>query len=366
MSPPAPKAGLDWAFLSLANDIPMNGHIEAWYSETKCTWSTPSLVTNPGITVHGLCPGLNYGQQCYEGMKAFRTADNRIVVFRPHRHAARMARSAESVCLPPPPEELFLECIRQVVAANAEFVPPAEADSYLYIRPVLFGASARIALAPSEDTLLAVYVQPLRPYHGSAAIDAVVLEDFDRAAPRGMGQYKIGGNYAPVWKHTAKAKASGFGVTLHLDSATRTFVEEFSTSGFLGHKTTSGRHMLVVPDTTTAIESVTSDSMQKLAEKEGWAIHKEPKLPFAAVSELDEVVAVGTAAAAVPVRSITRLSTDEKYTFRDGDGKLTGLASLMADIQRGRAVDTWNWCHEITGFADKGQKAGIVRDMNGL
>ncbi|KAH8203790.1 hypothetical protein TruAng_002083 [Truncatella angustata] len=354
MSAPAPKKDIDWSQLGLALNLSVNGHIETRYHLSTGQWTTPILIADPNISVSGLSPGLNYGQQCYEGLKAFRAEDNRITIFRPKYHAARMARSATSVSLPPPSEELFLECLRLAVAANAEYVPPADAEAYLYIRPVLFGASARLALAPPEEVIFAIYVQPTRPYHGSAAIDGVVLEDFDRAAPRGMGGYKVGGNYAPVWRHAAKAKEMGYGITLHLDSATRSLIEEFSTSGFLGHREIGGKNVLIVPETDNAIASTTSDSMVRLAEREGWVVEKR-EVPFSSISDLDEVVAVGTAAAAVPVRSITRLSTDEKYAFAssdNGDGKLVELSQLMASIQRGKAEDTEGWCWEVTDFPD--------------
>ncbi|KAK6076446.1 subgroup IV aminotransferase [Seiridium cupressi] len=352
MSAPAPNKDIDWSTLGLALDLTVNGHIETRYHLSTGQWTTPTLVADPNISVNGLSPGLNYGQQCYEGLKAFRTESNQINVFRPKFHAARMARSAASVSLPPPSEELFLECLRLAVAVNAEFVPPADAEAYLYIRPVLFGASARLALAPPEEVIFAIYVQPTRPYHGSAAIDGVVLEDFDRAAPRGMGGYKVGGNYAPVWRHAAKAKEMGYGITLHLDSATRSLIEEFSTSGFLGHTEVGGKDVLVVPQTENAIASTTSDSMVRLAEREGWLIEKR-EVPFSSIATLNEVVAVGTAAAAVPVRSIARLSTNEKYSFaasEHGEAKLVALSHLMASIQRGRADDTEGWCWEVTGF----------------
>lgn len=341
----------------MALDLSVNGHIETRYHLSTGQWTTPSFVESPNISVNGLCPGLNYGQQCYEGMKAFRDNANRITVFRPRFHAARLARSAASVCLPEPPEELFLECVRAAVARNAEYVPPADTEAYLYIRPVMFGASAKLALAPPEEVILAVYVQPTRPYHGSAAIDGVVLEDFDRAAPHGMGAYKVGGNYAPVWRHAAKAREMGYGITLHLDSATRTLIEEFSTSGFLGHKKyatseENGVDTLVVPRTDNAIASATSDTMVRVARQQGWAIeHRD--VAFSSIGELDEVVAVGTAAAAVPVKSLVRLSTNEKFNFLGSDkkeAKLLGLSRLMADIQRGHAEDVEGWNWEVTGF----------------
>lgn len=307
-------------------------------------------MANDSIPVHGLSPALNYGQQCYEGLKAFRTVSNKITIFRPEFHAARMARSAASICLPSPPANLFLECVSKAVAANAELVPPTDSGAYLYIRPVLFGASASIALGAGEDTILAVFILPIRPYHGSSAIDGVVLEDFDRAAPRGMGAFKVGGNYAPVWRHATRAQKMGFGITLHLDSAQRTYVEEFSTSGFLGHRYLdiggAQRHVLVVPQSENAIASTTSDSMIQLARRMGWTVETSP-LRWSSLTDLNEVVAVGTAAAVVPVRSLSRLSTEERFEFASVPDSLLGLARQMADIQRGRLHDRDGWCYAV-------------------
>ncbi|KAH8724219.1 aminotransferase [Phaeosphaeriaceae sp. PMI808] len=350
--PKPPKEDIDWDNLSLAlNSNPsLNGHVEVRHSLSTNKWSTPTLVADEKIAISGLSPGLNYGQQCYEGLKAFRCQqeqDEKITVFRPDFHAARMARSAESVCLPAPSQALFLECLRKVIIANAEYVPPAHTDSFLYIRPVLFGASSNLALGPPEETIFAIYVFPITPYHGAVATKSVVLEDFDRAAPRGMGAYKVGGNYAPVWRHAAKAKAQGYGLTLHLDSATQTYVEEFSTSGFVGHKIgQDGQDIMVVPETENAIASATCDSLVKLALTAGWKVERKP-VPFSSVAALTEVVAVGTAAAAVPVKSITRQSTHETIEFKGGKRKLLDLAAKIADIQRGRAVDAQGWCHDI-------------------
>jgi branched-subunit amino acid aminotransferase/4-amino-4-deoxychorismate lyase len=147
--------------------------------------------------VSGLSPGLNYGQQCYEGLKAFRTIDGRIIIFRPQFHAARMRRSAESVLLCPPPEEVFLECIRRAVVENAEYVPPYESNAFMYIRPVLFGASTGL-WGVCDESILAVFVHPTKPQRAEGAVSAVVCDEFDRSAPRGMGSFKVGGNYAPV------------------------------------------------------------------------------------------------------------------------------------------------------------------------
>lgn len=346
----------DWAKLGLSLEVPVNGHIETRYRISTGEWSTPELVKDNNISVSGLSPGLNYGQQCYEGMKAFRQAtssdSDKIVVFRPEFHAARLARSADSVCLPPPPQELFLQCIQKAVAVNAEFVPPSTTPGFMYIRPVLFGSSTQLGLAPSDEAVFAVYVLPTAPYHGVSALDALVLEDFDRAAPKGMGGYKVGGNYAPVWRHAKKAKEMGYGITLHLDSRTRTMVEEFSTSGFLGMKVEGDQRKLLVPSTDNAINSATSDSIVRLAELDGWQVERR-EVEFTELQDLSEVVAVGTAAAAVPIRSIERLSTSDKFIFQGTSGeegiesKLLGLAQRMGNIQRGKHEDAESWCWEV-------------------
>jgi branched-chain amino acid aminotransferase len=144
----------------------------------------------------------------------------------------------------------------------------------LYIRPIVFGSGPRILLSPTDEYTFCVYVMPAAAYHGVKALDAVILEDFDRAAPRGTGSGKVGGNYAPVMKWADKAKAEGFAITLHLDSQTRTEIDEFSTSGFVGVKTEGEKTGLVIPDSPSIINSVTSDSIQQLAKSFGWEVER--------------------------------------------------------------------------------------------
>jgi branched-chain amino acid aminotransferase len=235
----------------------------------------------------------------------------------------------------------------------------------LYIRPLLFGSSAQLALSPPEEYILAIYVHPTSSYHGTQALDAVVLDDFDRAAPKGTGSAKVGGNYAPIYRWTEKAKQEGYGITLHLDSATRTTIEEFSTSGFIGIATPSAEYgseekvpTMVVPDTQNAINSCSSDSMVTMARDLGWKVERKA-IQFSDDAEssplprFTEVLAVGTAAAAVPIRSITRPSTGQKFTFPGSDPAAErsasglGLASMIADIQHGVAPDKFGWCWEV-------------------
>jgi len=176
------------------------------------------------------------------------------------------------VSIPAPPSSHFLHCVQSAVALNAEFVPPHHIDACLYIRPVLFGSSAHLGLTPPNEYMFCVYVQPIAAYHGSDPLDCLIMEEFDRAAPKGTGIAKVGGNYAPVIRWSMKAREEGFGITLHLDSKTETEIEEFSTSGFIGVKSNGNSISLVVPDSKNVVQSITSDSCLRLAESFGWGV----------------------------------------------------------------------------------------------
>lgn len=172
------------------------------------------------MRIHGVAPGLNYGQQAYEGLKAFRTpGDGGIQMFREDRNAARLQRSAEVISVPAVPTGLILDAMHTAVARNAEYVPPYETGTALYIRPQLYGTSAQLGPSPPEEYAFLVYAVPTGVYHGTEPVRALVLDDFDRAAPRGTGYVKVGGNYAPVLRWSEQARREGYGITLHLDSA---------------------------------------------------------------------------------------------------------------------------------------------------
>jgi branched-chain amino acid aminotransferase len=166
-----------------------------------------------------------------------------------------------------------------------------------------------------------VYVIPVGVYHGINPVDCLVCENFDRAAPEGTGSSKIGGNYAPVLVHSEAARKEGYGITLHLDAKTRTHIDEFSTSGFLAiryPKKGEGKTKLIVADSKSVIKSVTSISCQQIAKDLGWEVEVRP-VKFEECAEFDEVMAAGTAASLVPIKSIFRKSTGTKFTYDYGD-----------------------------------------------
>ncbi|KAI6777882.1 putative branched-chain-amino-acid aminotransferase-like protein [Emericellopsis cladophorae] len=341
--PPPPVNTIDWSNVGF-KVREVNGHIEATYSVHTKQWTPLRFVESPYMRIHGMAPALNYGQQAYEGLKAFRTpSDEAITIFRPDRNALRMQHSADVVSMPRVPVDMFLDACRAAVALNAEYVPPHETGAAMYIRPQIYGSSAQLGLSPPEEYTFCVFVIPTGVYHGTHPVKALILEDFDRAAPNGTGNAKVGGNYAPVLRWSDTARSEGFGITLHLDSAQHEEVDEFSTSGFIGAIVDGEDVTLVVPDSSCIIDSVTSDSILKIGESFGWKVEKR-SIKYPELSRFSEVMAAGTAAALVPIRSITR-----RVVIGQGLPKDSPRVSVEAD-----GAET------VTFLSDDQQEAGAI------
>nr|Q9Y885.1 RecName: Full=Aminotransferase TOXF; AltName: Full=TOX2 HC-toxin biosynthesis cluster protein TOXF [Bipolaris zeicola]AAD45321.1 putative branched-chain amino acid aminotransferase [Bipolaris zeicola] len=330
----------------------VHGHVECRYTAQTGYWSDPCFVQSPFLSVHGLAPGLNYGQQVYEGIQARRTARNEILIFRPGASADRMAKSATAVSMPPVPYELFVRSVHMAVALNADYVPPHDFHGSMYIRPCQFGSSCQIGLQPPDEFIFCVFVQPHIALHGHGSLRALIAEDFDRAATRGTGHVKIGGNYAPVirWTQSAKKEENGgWDVLLHVDSKTQTRIDEFSTSAFIGTKYAEEQNeppQIILPESAAAIQSITSDSVAWLAKSFGWNIVKQP-VTIDELASLSEVMAVGTAAGLVPVSCIRHNSTNRTFEFPSAGPMYRQLKETLDNIQRGRSSDSFGWCEKL-------------------
>ncbi|KAI0890134.1 branched-chain amino acid aminotransferase II [Annulohypoxylon maeteangense] len=370
--PPPPVNTIDWSNVGF-RVREVNGHIESHYSVKTGKWTPPQFVTDPYIRIHGMAPALNYGQQAYEGLKAFRNPSGDLQIFRPDRNAVRMQHSADVISVPPVPTDLFISAVKAAVSLNAEYVPPHETGAAMYIRPQIFGSSAQLGLSPPEEYTFCVYVLPTGVYHGTHPVNALILDDFDRAAPNGTGNAKVGGNYAPVLKWSDKARTEGYGITLHLDSATHSEIDEFSTSGFIGAIVDGDNVTLVAPDSKSVIQSVTADSVLDIARSFGWKVEKR-SIKYTELPKFSEVMAAGTAAALVPIRSITRrfdpaspqsissagahsrLSTEdgvEKVTYIPAANEDAGpiclrLLTQLKGIQLGKVQDNMGWIFPVT------------------
>jgi branched-chain amino acid aminotransferase len=279
-------------------------------------------------------------------MKAFRQKSGKIVIFRPEENAERMMRTAKRCVMPPVPVEMFVDACDKVVAANEEFVPPYGTGGSLYLRPLLIGTGPQIGVAPAHEYTFMVMVMPVGAYYkgGLKPVRAVILDDWDRAAPHGMGDVKVGGNYAASLYAHEKAKHDGWPVELYLDAQTHSYVEEFSTSNFLGIKA-DGTY--VTPDSCSVLPSVTNKSLRQCAEDLGWKVETR-KIPYEEIKEFAEVAACGTAVVVTPVWEITRGSDVIKISDENEVGPhLQKLYETVQGIQYGDLEDVHGWCHEV-------------------
>ncbi len=310
-------------------------------------WQDIELCSDEYIPLHIAATCLHYGQSCFEGLKTFTQKNGTIASFRPDENAKRLIRTANRLLMVPPSEELFLEAVRTAIKENIDFVPPYGTGASLYVRPLLIGVTPRIGLQSSEDYTLYVLAMPVGPYYkdGFFPIKACVHEEYDRAAPKGVGNIKAAGNYAAGMKGDMEMKKKGYPISLYLDSATHTCIDEFSTSNFFG---ITADKLYVTPTSTSILESITNKSLQVLAEDFGFTVERRP-IPFSEIDQFTEVGACGTAAVITPIYSITHGDTEYTFGSKEQAGEtLTRLYQELQGIQYGDVEDRHGWMEKIT------------------
>ncbi len=338
------RANLNWSELSF-DYRRTDGHVEQLYSNGE--WSEARVVEDDTIRLPIAATCLHYGQECFEGLKAFETRDGRVVLFRPRDNARRMIHTAEKIHMVPPSEDDFVAACEKVVRINRRYVPPYGSGASLYLRPLLIGISPIIGVRPSLDYLFLVFATPVGPYFkgGLKPIRLIVMEDCDRAAPHGLGDAKTGGNYAAGLRGLLMAKERGFAEALYLDPAEHRYIEETGASNFFGI-TRDGAY--VTPDSSSILPSITNRSLMQVAEDLGLRVERR-RIPVEELEEFVEVGAVGTAAVITPVHAIQY--RDRLFTYGDEDhvGETTRrLYERLTGIQHGDVEDAHGWTHEVT------------------
>ncbi len=310
------------------------------------SWSELEVSSDPQMSIHIAAACLHYGQSCFEGLKAFSRKDGSVALFRPQENALRMIESANRIAMVAPPVELFIEAVKKVVQLNSDWVPPYGEGASFYIRPLLIGTDTRIGIRPSQNYRLIVLGMPVGPYYkdGFFPVKGCVQDSFDRAAPKGVGNVKVAGNYAAGMLGDIQSKSKGYSITLYLDSATHRYIDEFGTSNFLA---ITHDNKLVVPKSESILPSITNKSIQKIAEEFGLTVECRP-IEFEQLADFSEVGACGTAAVITPVYSITR--GDQVFTFGE-EGKagkvLEKLYKEIQGIQFGEIEDRHGWMVEV-------------------
>lgn len=299
---------------------------------------------------------LHYAQEVFEGLKAYRWADGSIVSFRPEANAARLATSSRRLAIPELPVSLFIESLRQLIAVDGEWVPPAGGEASLYLRPFIFATEPGLGVRPASEYRYLVIGSPAGAYFkgGLKPVSVWLSNEYVRACPGGTGAAKFGGNYAASLLAQAEAAANGCDQVVWLDAVERRYVEEMGGMNLFFVFGSGGSARLVTPELSgSLLPGITRDSLLQLASDAGFAV-EERKIDVdewrkgAAAGEITEVFACGTAAVITPVSHVK--FADGEFTIADGEpGEVTmALRDTLTGIQRGTFADTHGWMARLS------------------
>ncbi len=306
-------------------------------------WGELEVSTEETIPIHIGATCLHYGQESFEGLKAFRGADGRIRLFRYNENAKRMQNSAEGILLAKVPEGLFMEAVEKVVDLNRKWVPPHGTGASLYIRPLLIGTGPEVGVRPAKEYTFLVFVMPVGPYfkEGFKPVDMMICRDHDRAAPLGTGHLKVGGNYAASMSSVAEAHRKGFATAMYLDAREKKYIDECGPANFFGIK----NETYITPSSRSILPSITNKSLQTIAKDMGMKVDNR-QVPVEELAEFEEAGACGTAAVITPIRKVVDPDQEVTYSFGDGEnpGPLTTrLYETLTGIQNGDLKDPYGW-----------------------
>lgn len=309
-------------------------------------WDKGTLRSDDRLTISSLSTALHYGQQCFEGLKAYRRKDGAIQLFRVEENAKRFQKSCERLVIPTVPINTFVEAIKKVVIANENFVPPYGRNETLYIRPFLIGVGDNLGLRAAPEYIFSVVVSPVGSYFSGPAkpVDLMVSE-YDRAAPNGTGDVKVGGNYAASLHAQLKAKNLGFADCIFLDPKTHTKIEEVGAANFIAI-TKDGKY--ITPTSPSILNSITNRSLKYLAQNILKLEVLEQDVYIDKLDGLIEAGACGTAAVITPIGSITYKGSKHTFPASNEMGPITKkLYDLMTGIQFGDIEDPDNWIMKL-------------------
>jgi len=306
-------------------------------------WGELEISSSEYINMHMAATALHYGQEAFEGLKAYRGQDGKIRLFRWQENVKRMLSSAQGILMAEVPTNIFKEAIIKVIKLNEKFVPPYGSGAALYLRPLLCGSGPQVGIRPAEEYLFVVFATPVGPYfkQGFKPVDFLVTREFDRAAPLGTGNIKVGGNYASGLRAMKKAHAQGFANVLFLDAKEKKYLDECGPANFFAIK----GNKYITPASVSILPSITNKSLEQLAKHLGMEVERRP-IAIDELETFDEVGACGTAAVISPIKNIVDDSTGKIYEFcKDGNpGTIsTKLYKMLTGIQTGDVDDIFGW-----------------------
>ena len=331
---------LDWANLPFGY-MKTDYNVRIYYRNEQ--WGALEVCSEETIPMHMAATCLHYGQEAFEGLKAFRGKDGKVRIFRLEENAARLQSTCRGILMPELPTERFKEAILKVVKLNERFIPPYESGASLYIRPLLVGTGAQVGVHPAKEYLFVVFVTPVGPYFkgGFSTNPYVIIREYDRAAPLGTGVYKVGGNYAASLRANKKAHDLGYACEFYLDAKEKKYIDECGAANFFGIKDNT----YITPKSTSILPSITNKSLRQIAEDLGLKVEQR-KVGVEELPTFSEAGCCGTAAVKSPIGSVYDPKTDN--TIVNGDGKTAGpwsqkLYKTLQGIQYGEIEDKHNW-----------------------
>lgn len=334
------KKEIDWSNIGFGY-VQTDKRYVSNYKDGK--WDEGGLTEEANVVLNECAGVLQYAQTVFEGLKAYRTEDGHIVTFRPDLNASRMADSARRLEMPVFPEDRFIKAVEQVVAANADYVPPYGSGATLYIRPYMFGTNPVIGVKPADEYQFRVFATPVGPYFkGGAKPITIRVCDFDRAAPHGTGHIKAGLNYAMSLHAIVDAHQQGYDENMYLDSATRTKVEETGGANFIF---ITKDNKLVTPKSDTILPSITRRSLVYVAKEYLGMEVEEREVLFEEVKQFAECGLCGTAAVISPVGKV--VDHGKEICFPSGMEEMGPVTKKLYDtltgIQMGhiKAPESW-------------------------
>ena len=319
---------LDWSNLSFGY-MKTDYNVRCYYRDGQ--WGDVEVSDSENITLHMAATCLHYGQEAFEGLKAFRGQDGKIRIFRLEANAERLQSTCDGIMMPQLPTEKFREMVTKVVKMNERFVPPYESGASLYIRPLLIGTGPQVGVHPADEYLFMIFVMPVGPYFkgGFATNPYMVIRQYDRSAPLGTGIYKVGGNYAASMKANKLAHDLGYSCEFYLDAKEKKYIDECGAANFFGIKDNT----YITPKSTSILPSITNKSLMQLAEDLGLKVERR-QIPIEELDTFEEAGACGTAAVISPIERIDDLEMKRSYVIAK-DGKPGPICRKLYDTLRG-------------------------------
>lgn len=308
-------------------------------------WEEGTLTEDSTLHISESSPALHYGQQCFEGLKAYGRKDGGINLFRVDENSKRLNRSANRLRMPEVPQEMFIDAVKSVVKANREFVPPYGTGATLYIRPLLIGVGDTIGVHPADEFIFTVFCMPVGPYFkGGMAPTNFIVSDYDRAAPNGTGAAKVGGNYAASLLPGEEAQGKNFSDCIYLDPETHSKIEEVGSANFFG---ITKDNEFITPKSPSILPSITKYSLLHLAEKLGMkAVEAEVHL-----DELDQFVEAGACGTAAVISPIGGIQTKDEFHVFYSETEVGPVTKKLYDelvsIQYGDRPAPEGWIFEV-------------------